>query len=143
MEVKIYNIGSIKDEELEFAVIWCFYKDKLLLVKHKERSTWEIPGGKREAFECIEETAKRELFEETGAIDFEIKEISYYSVTKSNKEISFGSLFYCEVKELSDLPDTEIGAVKLFNELPSNLTYPEIYLHLYKEIINHIENSNK
>lgn len=138
MEVKIHNIGTVKDEDLKFAVIWSFYEEKLLLVKHKERDTWEIPGGKREPFESIEETAKRELFEETGAIDFKIKEVCYYSVKRENEEISFGSLFYCRVKELGPLPDTEIGEVKAFNELPSRLTYPEIYPCLYKEIINYI-----
>ena len=139
MEVKIHNIGTVKDEDLKFAVIWSFYEEKLLLVRHKERDTWEIPGGKREPFETIDETAKRELFEETGAVDFEIKEICYYSVKRENEKISFGSLFYCKVKELGSLPEMEIGEVKTFDELPSNLTYPEIYPCLYKEIINYIE----
>jgi len=35
--------------------------------KHKDRDTFEFPGGHREKDEKIEETAKRELWEETGA----------------------------------------------------------------------------
>ena len=96
MEVRIHNIGTVRDEDLKFVVVCSFYKDKLILVKHKKRTTWEMHGGKRELSESIEETAKRELFEETGAIDFEVKEICYYSVKREDEEISFGSLFYCK-----------------------------------------------
>lgn len=139
MEVNFYNIGSVSDERLKFAVVCSFYNDKLLLVKHKKRNTWEIPGGKRESFETINNAAERELFEETGAIDFKIKQICNYSVINNNNEISFGSLFYCEVKEIGVLPDKEIGEVKIFDKLPLNLTYPGIQPYLYNKVINYIQ----
>ena len=79
MEVKFYE--NVNDELLKFAVIIAKHQDKWVFCKHKERDTYEIPGGHREKDESIIETAKRELIEETGAIDFKIEPICVYSVT--------------------------------------------------------------
>ena len=62
---------------LKFAVIIAKHNGKWVFCKHRERSTWEVPGGHREQGEDILETAKRELYEETGAINFEINPVSY------------------------------------------------------------------
>ena len=51
------------DELLQFAVIAAKYQGRWVLCKHKERSTWEFPGGHREAGETIEAAAVRELTE--------------------------------------------------------------------------------
>ena len=66
MEVKFYD--TVNDELLKFAVIISQSNGKWVFCKHKERDTYEVPGGHREAGEDILETAKRELQEETGAI---------------------------------------------------------------------------
>ena len=79
LEVKFYD--KIADELLKFAVIISRTKDKWVFYKHKERDTYEIPGGRREEGETILETANRELYEETGAIKYEITPICVYSVT--------------------------------------------------------------
>lgn len=79
LEVKFYD--SVDDSLLKFAVIISQSNGKWVVCKHKERDTYEVPGGHREAGENIVETAKRELQEETGAVKFEIKPICVYSVT--------------------------------------------------------------
>lgn len=43
MEVKFYD--NIDDDKLKFAVIVTRYQDKWLLCKHRQRDTYEIPGG--------------------------------------------------------------------------------------------------
>lgn len=68
IKVSFKELGSIEDSKLKFVAIVTRYKDKWLYVKHKERTTWEIPGGHREENESISYAASRELFEEAGAI---------------------------------------------------------------------------
>ena len=62
--VKFYD--DIEDALLKFAVIITKYQGHWVFCKHKERETLEVPGGHREPGEDIEETARRELYEETG-----------------------------------------------------------------------------
>ena len=47
VEVKFYD--QVADELLKFAVIIAKTEGKWVFCKHKERSTYEIPGGHREA----------------------------------------------------------------------------------------------
>ena len=78
VEVNFYD--NIDDKMLKFAVIISKTNGKWVFCKHKERDTLEVPGGHREKGETILETARRELREETGAIDFIIEPICIYSV---------------------------------------------------------------
>ena len=80
--VKVNFYDEVDDVLLKFAVIVAKYNNKLVFCKHKDRDTLEIPGGHRESGENIDVTAKRELFEETGAMEFNIKPVCVYSVTK-------------------------------------------------------------
>lgn len=130
MEVKFYN--SINDELLKYAVIISKSNNKWVFCKHKERSTYEVPGGHREEKETIYETAVRELKEETGAIDFTIKEIGVYSVIKNNIE-TFGMLYYAEIYSFNDTLNSEMECILLLDNLPNNWTYPEIQPNLIEE----------
>ena len=134
METKVYNLEKIRDEKLKFAVIVAKFNNEFVYVKHKERTTWEIPGGHREMDEKIDDTAKRELKEETGATKFNIEAVCDYSVEKVGSEINYGRVYYAEIEELGKLPDLEIGEVKLFHSMPENLTYPEIQPLLLKMV---------
>lgn len=142
LKVNTYNIDNIEESKLKFAVISAKYKDKWIFVRHKERTTWEIAGGHREQGEAIKDTAARELFEETGAINFKLYPICIYSVDRDGEE-SFGQLFYAEVELLGDLPDLEIGEVQLFNDMPENLTYPLIQPFLFKRTLEFLKADNK
>lgn len=142
LNVEFYELNTIEDSKLEFAVIMSKYNEKWVYVKHKERDTWEIPGGHREKNECIEDAASRELFEETGAKKFKINPICIYSVKDSEdmkgKE-SFGQLFYAEIEEFQELPGYEIETRNLFENIPTKLTYPLIQPFLYKKVVEFIQ----
>jgi len=134
MEVKFYNIGEVEDRELKFAVICANYLGQWIFVRHKERKTWEIPGGHRELNEDINDTAARELYEETGTKLANISPLCDYRV-KNDDRVSFGRLFYAEIEALDELPNLEIGEIIFATELPKNLTYPEIQPHLHRETL--------
>ncbi len=134
MEVKFYD--SVDDSLLKFAVIISKHNGKWVLCKHKERSTYEVPGGHREKGEDIFETAKRELYEETGATDFEIKPVCVYSVTAPDNfdgQETFGMLYFADIKEFEIELHSEIEKIEFFDELPTNWTYPLIQPKLLKE----------
>ena len=133
MKIDFYNIGEIDDRNLKFAVIVSKFQDKWVFVRHRDRDTWEIPGGHRENGENIDETAKRELLEETGAEDFQIESVYDYSVTRDSIT-TYGRLFISEIKELDTLPNFEIKEIKFFHKLPDNLTYAEIQPYLFEKV---------
>ena len=134
IKVEFHKLKTVKDSKLEFAVICSKFKEKWIWVKHKKRTTWEIPGGRREQGEEILNTAKRELFEETGATNFEVTEICEYSVT-NNAQTRYGRLYYANVKELKQTLEFEIEKIQFFSELPQDLTYPEIQPLLLEKVI--------
>lgn len=136
MEVKFYD--TINDELLKFAVIVSKSDGKWVFCKHKERDTYECPGGHREAGENIDNTAKRELYEETGAIDYTITPVCVYSVTSNDDKLTetFGMLYYADIKSFENELHSEIEKIDLFDELPSKWTYPLIQPLLIKEIQN-------
>ena len=132
IKVSFEELNSIEDNKLKFAVICTEYNDKWIFCRHKQRTTWEIPGGHREINESIEETAKRELIEETGAKKFEITPLTVYCVEK-DREKNYGVLFFAEVNELGDISiDSEIKEISLFDTIPDELTYPKIQPYLYE-----------
>ena len=89
IEVKFYD--NVDDRLLKFAVIISKSNGQWVFCKHKDRNTYEVPGGHREKGELILDTAKRELKEETGAVDFTMKPICVYSVkgkTRVNENVN-------------------------------------------------------
>ena len=136
VKVKFYEMAQ--DELLKFAVIVSKADGKWVLCRHRDRDTYEVPGGHREPGETILETAKRELQEETGAQIFEIEPVCVYSVTGKTQVVhdekeTFGMLYSAEIKTFAQELHSEIEQVKLFDELPDNWTYPLIQPLLLQE----------
>lgn len=138
-EVKFYD--GINDRLLKFAVIVSRANGKWVFCKHKDRNTLEIPGGHREPGEDILTTAKRELYEETGATQFKIKPVCVYSVTAPNNfdgNETFGMLYYAEISEFADELHSEIEKIVITDKLPKYWTYPEIQPKLLEETVKRI-----
>ena len=132
MVVKFYD--TIDDSLLKFAVIITKSSDKWVFCKHKERETYEVPGGHREAGEHIDDTAKRELYEETGAIDYAIKPICIYSVVREEEGTeTFGKLYFADVITFEEQLHSEIEKIIITKELVDNWTYPLIQPKLLEE----------
>ncbi|WP_010174431.1 NUDIX domain-containing protein [Bacillus coahuilensis] len=74
-----------------------------LFTKHKERGV-EFPGGKIESGETTEEAARREVYEETGAILSRLMPIAEYQVGQGDrpfvKRVFFGEVERLEKRSL-------------------------------------------
>ncbi len=130
---------TVEDSLLEFAVIVARCHGKWVFCKHKERDTYECPGGHREVGEDIRRTAERELYEETGAVEYSMKQVCVYSVSNQeavsgNREETYGMLYYADITRFDQLPGYEIEKVELFNQLPGCWTYPEIQPLLLEKV---------
>lgn len=134
MSVQFYE--NINDELLKFAVIVAKTNGNWVFCKHKNRDTLEVAGGHREPSEDIIDTAKRELVEETGAIDFDLKTVCVYSVIEKdnfNGEETFGILCYADINSFGEI-NSEIEKIIITDELPNNWTYPTIQPLLLAEL---------
>lgn len=138
MQVKFYD--TINDNLLKFAVVISRAENKWVFCKHKERTTFEVPGGHREQGETILDAAKRELREETGAKEFSIEPVCVYSVTGKNRlngtgEETFGMLYFAEITSFETELHSEMEKVYLFEKLPAEWTYPKIQPKLIGESV--------
>jgi 8-oxo-dGTP pyrophosphatase MutT (NUDIX family) len=109
-------------------------QNRLLMLKRSESGNWGVPGGAMELGETVEETAKRELREETG---LETGEMSLFGVFSgpdlyyrypSGEEVYNVSVVYLtqDVYGTIELLDGEHHDFKYFNleKLPKNISPP-------------------
>lgn len=102
--VQVEFCDFVEDKLLKFAVVLAKTEGKWVFCKHKDRDTYEVPGGHREPGEEIVETAKRELWEETGAKAFQLLPVCVYSVTGKTRvnedlgtEKTYGMLYAAQI----------------------------------------------
>ena len=134
MTCKTYEAGSLK--EYKYVVILSEYQGKILLSQHKSRNTWETQGGHIEPGETPMEAARRELFEESGAVEFEIEPLcDYWAGTP--EDWANGMVFRAVISKLGPLPQSEMARVRTFDRLPANVTYPVITPVLFAYLENH------
>lgn len=131
MTSKTYEVGSLK--QYKYVVILSEYNGKILLSRHKKRTTWETQGGHIESGEQPIEAAKRELYEESGAIDYDIEPLcDYWAGVEGTDDWANGMVFRAVIRKLGDIPESEMAETKQFDELPLNLTYPQITHELFQ-----------
>lgn len=132
MACKTYKAGEL--QQYKYVVVLSRYQGKILLSRHKDRTTWETQGGHIEPGETPLEAAKRELYEESGAVEFALEPVCDYCVGEEIDAGAGGMVFAADIRRLGDLPNSEMAEVGLFDTLPENLTYPDITPILFARI---------
>lgn len=127
MEVSWYDAEEIDPNEIKYVVMITEYQHRLMIIRNKQQKLWELPGGKRESGEELIQAASRELYEETGAIRFELSPFGVYLMNGS-----YGMMFFARVTELGKLPDYEIEEIRLVEQLPDNLLYGSVYYEMFE-----------
>ena len=110
------------------------FQNQLLMMKRSDTGCWGVPGGAMELGETTEETARRELLEETG---LEISELTLFGVFSgkelyyrypSGEEVYNVSIVYLarDVRGIIKLSDGEHREFKYFDlsQLPENISPP-------------------
>lgn len=142
MKCSVYALGTLKN--YKYVVVFARYNNQWIICKHKNRNTWETSGGHIEQGETPIEAAKRELHEETGAVDFEINPVCDYWACDEPHETenitwSNGQVFLAKVNKLEELrQNSEMERIDFFDKFPQNLTYPDITNTLLPQIITRL-----
>ena len=127
---KTFEVGYLKT--YKYVVVLSTCCGKIMLSRHKQRTTWETQGGHVEPGETPFEAAKRELYEESGALYYEITPLcDYWAGDEITGEGATGMVFHAEIHELGPIPQSEMAEVAFFDMLPQNLTYPQITPELF------------
>ena len=96
--------------------------EQVLLVRHTYKEGWFMPGGGLKRGETIEQAARREAREETGAELGGVKFIGIYTSFEENKT-DHCSVFLCSDFKVTGKSDNEIAEARLFqlNNLPEDI----------------------
>lgn len=136
-EVKFYDV--VADDLLGFVVIAARTREGWVLCRHRDRDTYELPGGHREPGEPILDAAKRELQEETGAVDFSIEPVCAYSVRgelgagRRSEEETFGMVYFARIFSQEELHH-EIAQLLVTRRPPDRWTYPRVHPLILTEV---------
>ena len=119
----IHPLGALKT--YKYVVVLSRENGEILLSRRRDRATWETQGGHVEPGETPLDAAKRELYEESGALEFDIAPLCDYFGYDDDSS-SNGMVFTAEIKKRGPLPESEMAEACTFPALPNNLTYPNV-----------------
>ena len=132
------SFSDVSPGVISYVAIGVRHDNKWLFIKHRERGGYEIPAGHPEEGETPENAAIRELMEETGAEDFIVTPVSYYSV-KNEDETMHGKLFYSEVIRFGDITDKdEVESLFFSEEIPEEVSLPQVMRALFAKLTDFI-----
>ena len=99
---------------MSFVYAVAFSGRKFVMVRSRERRSWEMPGGEIKPGETPEEAILREFEEETG---MGLKIVSL-------RRFDGGTVFFGYAAGWPRKISPEIASVELFDRLPAHLSFP-------------------
>ncbi|WP_273124949.1 NUDIX hydrolase [Bacillus weihaiensis] len=110
--------------------------NEMLLQLRRDNNCWGFPGGSLEMGERVEETAKRELYEETGLLAKELLLFNvfsgqdfYYKYPNGDEVYNVVTAYICKNYEGTlRKEEKEVQELKFFNmaEIPSPISSPDL-----------------
>lgn len=128
-DVEIYFKNEVISEleDLDESIIFIFYNDNLVMIFDSKKKVWEFPSGKKENNEATLECIKREAFEKAGAILESAFPIGFYT-TMRDTDIIKRAIYFGKAVSFETRPEwCEAELVKLFDELPQDVSDKNIY----------------
>jgi len=115
--------GSL--EHIGYVSMVVKYNEKFVFSYHRKSEKWDHIGGHVEKGETPLAAAKRELFEETGAIDFDIVPVFDCETFKQDGTLHNNTRkYFVKVREFTNLPDgSEMDKIGFFDEIPVDFRY--------------------
>ncbi len=135
--ISYYKPGTLETNRLIYVIIGARTGGKWIFVRHRDRHTWELPAGHIEEGESPDAAARRELYEETGTIQAHISPLYDYTV-ETNERSGAGRLYFAEVIKRDELPESEIGEIRISVISPEPATYPEAHRSFLEVLDKHI-----
>lgn len=145
---------TIKDDSI--GVIPVFKEDEknplFLLIRHNDGGHWAFPKGHQHEGESVEQTAKRELYEETGIkeviLDLEKKFIQKYEYERSGNHFIktviyyLGFVYNIETEIPQEFRDEVIEMRWLPYEEALTLLTHDNSKNILREVVAYIKNAN-
>ena len=131
IKTRILAPASINEAKLIYVVLAARDQGSWVFVRHRNRSTWEMPAGHIEKGESADEAARRELGEETGAVRATLQHLCDYQVSSGGRT-ECGRLYSAEIHERKSTLEHEIVELRLDADLPPELTYPQVQSVLFQ-----------
>lgn len=132
MKCVIHPLNSLGT--YKYVVTLTRYQGKIVLSRHHSRDTWETQGGHIEPGETPMDAARRELWEESGAIDYDIAPLCDYRAADETSSAN-GQVFVADVRRFDRMPESEMKEIGFFSSLPDHLTYPDITPRLFEYLM--------
>ncbi|MCL4270916.1 MAG: NUDIX domain-containing protein [Anaerolineales bacterium] len=103
--------------------------NQVWLVRHTYMTGWFMPGGGLKRMEALDEAARREALEETGATLGEISLLGVFT-SFSDWKTDHTAVFLCRDFEFTGKSDAEIAEMRAFplDDLPENIYPPNLRL---------------
>lgn len=115
-----YPLTRLNDFDIKYVSLISKYQGKWVICHLKDLDKWDCPGGGIEP----------------GAVQADYYPLYIYEIL-SARGLSYGVQYFCNIKELAEIPDFEMDKIELVDELPfERMKTPQLHSLLIKDINN-------